>query len=447
MDNGGSTTSTTNTPSDTTPTTDDNKSTTSTTPTVTEPIAVEPDATRPDVTEPTTAEPTQPSTQPTTPSGTGNNNSSTGDTEDPAPPTGSVPTPETLTIEKNALTLYAGDTATIKATYNGTKTLSWSSDNTSVASVNNGTVTALKAGTAKIIVKAGSLTAECTVTVLANTIPDPDPVTLVITTKNNTEIYVGDTLQIQYDYSGDKSKLTWRSTYTDTITVDKNGKITGVAAGNSIITVTDGTLTRRVNIYVNARETEPEYAKVTSITPNSFNAPLSNGIVKFAGDYMSFKAYTMPVESNRVVKVSSTNSNVVSVSSSFDAYSNDNYITLNFKSSGNATIIVESADGAVKLSYSIQVRSGYSCNPGSGQLTPEQFVSCVNGVIQENGVTVNTSKGWREFTLSDSELTWAKARGVAESSIHEFWLVGKTSMGLSYHGTNADGKHVFYIHR
>jgi uncharacterized protein YjdB len=276
--------------------------------------------------------------------------------------------------------------------------------------------------------------------------PPPTTPTLVITTKNNTEIYVGETLQIQYEYSGDDSKLTWISTYTDTITVDKYGVITGVAAGNSIITVTDGTLTRRVNIYVNARETEPELPKATSIEPSSFNAPLSNGIVKFAGDYMSFKVTAKPYGCNPNIVVTTSNSSVVTVSWKLNEY-DINVITLNFKSSGNATITVKAADGEGILSYSIQVRSGYSCNPGSGQLTPEQFVSCVNGVIQENSVTVNTSKGYREFTLSDSELTWAKARGVAESSIHEFWYIGNTSMGLSYQGLNEDGRHIFYIHR
>ena len=84
-------------------------------------------------------------------------------------------TPKTVTgvsLDKTTLTLSKGSNATLKATINpsdaATKTVSWTSSNTSVASVNSsGQVTAVSAGTATITVKTvdGGKTATCTVTV------------------------------------------------------------------------------------------------------------------------------------------------------------------------------------------------------------------------------------------------------------------------------------------
>ena len=79
-----------------------------------------------------------------------------------------------VTLDKTTLSLEEGATGQLKATVAPTnatnKAVSWSSDTTTVATVDNtGKVTAVKAGTAKITVKTtdGSKTAVCTVTVTA----------------------------------------------------------------------------------------------------------------------------------------------------------------------------------------------------------------------------------------------------------------------------------------
>lgn len=74
-----------------------------------------------------------------------------------------------VTLDKTTAELKVGETATLTATVapeNATdKTVTWSSDNEVVATVENGVVTAVGAGTATITAKAGDYEATCEVTV------------------------------------------------------------------------------------------------------------------------------------------------------------------------------------------------------------------------------------------------------------------------------------------
>lgn len=79
-----------------------------------------------------------------------------------------------ITLNKTACTLTVGNTSSLNVSYSpsnttDSKVVTWTSSNSSVASVSGGTVTAKKAGTATITAKAGSKTAKCTVTVKAKT--------------------------------------------------------------------------------------------------------------------------------------------------------------------------------------------------------------------------------------------------------------------------------------
>ena len=75
-----------------------------------------------------------------------------------------------ITLNKTNVTLEEGKTTTLTATVSPSdatnKTVTWSSDNTNVATVNNGTVTAKKAGTANITARSNNgKTATCKVTI------------------------------------------------------------------------------------------------------------------------------------------------------------------------------------------------------------------------------------------------------------------------------------------
>ena len=78
---------------------------------------------------------------------------------------------ESVTLDKNTLTLKPGETGTLTAAVTpentSDKPVVWASSDETVATVENGTVTALKPGTATITAACGSVTASTTVTVLA----------------------------------------------------------------------------------------------------------------------------------------------------------------------------------------------------------------------------------------------------------------------------------------
>jgi uncharacterized protein YjdB len=84
------------------------------------------------------------------------------------------PTVSSVVLDKTAATIKVGETVTLTATVNDglTPALTWVSDNTAVATVENGVVTAVKAGTANITVTAAEgVTATVAVTVTAAPAP------------------------------------------------------------------------------------------------------------------------------------------------------------------------------------------------------------------------------------------------------------------------------------
>ena len=146
---------------------------------------------------------------------------------------------ESVTLDQTSLALAVGGTATLAATVlpadAADKSVTWSSDKPSVATVDgSGKVTAVAEGTAVITVTTtdGGFTATCTVTV-SNTVVH---VTSVSLNKTELEMTEGDTetlvATVKPDNATDKS-VTWESSETKVATVDANGKVTAVSAGVS----------------------------------------------------------------------------------------------------------------------------------------------------------------------------------------------------------------------
>ena len=351
----------------------------------------------------------------------------------------------TLKLSTTEMKLEVGKTATLTVSYDGENPLTWNY-NSKYVSVSNGVVSAKAEGTVYITVTDGFKQAQCKVIITASGggTTKPTPKTLKINTPRYTEIVVGSTLQIDYTYDGDKSDLTWESDNTAYFTVNSNGLVTAKSVGSTGVFVTDGNLSAYVPLTVVAPKETVTYPTTTELSRYNENAPLYDGVVKYAGDSMKFVVESLPKDSNPDTKVTSSNSSVVSVSCTQDG--RKTRVNLSFKSAGTATIKITSADGAKTLTYNITVKSGYACNPGSGTLTPEQFVNAYNGVIKANGMsTSGMPTGHLVLTLSPSELTWAKARREAEGIFHEWWAIGYRTIVLTYERTDENGNYVFAV--
>ena len=144
-----------------------------------------------------------------------------------------------VSLDHTELAIEIGKTETLSATVlpeeATRKTVTWSSDNSSVATVNSsGVVTARSGGETKIRAKADGKEAVCVVTVTV-------PASGITLNKGETTLCVGDdetlTAKIAPDDVTDKS-ITWKSNLPGIASVDEYGKVTGVAEGDAIITAT-----------------------------------------------------------------------------------------------------------------------------------------------------------------------------------------------------------------
>lgn len=137
------------------------------------------------------------------------------------------------------------------------KSVTWSSSNPSVATVNSGAVTAKGRGTAIITVKTndGGKTATCTVTVTGSNIH----VTDVSLNKTSLTIEEGKTTKLTASVSPanatDKT-LSWSSSNTSVATVSSDGTVTAKAEGKATITVKtkDGGKTASCSITVTKKQ-------------------------------------------------------------------------------------------------------------------------------------------------------------------------------------------------
>ena len=146
---------------------------------------------------------------------------------------------ESVTLDKTTLSLAVGETAQLAATVKPDdatdKNVSWTSSDESVAKVDNGKVTAIKAGKATIIAKCGGKTAECAVTVTV-------PTGSVTLDKTTLSLAIGETATltatVKPDDATDKN-VAWASS-DESVAKVANGKVTAVKAGKATITAKCG---------------------------------------------------------------------------------------------------------------------------------------------------------------------------------------------------------------
>lgn len=149
-----------------------------------------------------------------------------------------------IVLNKTSATLNVGENVQLNASVSPSsatnKSVSWTSDNTSVATVSgNGLVTAKSAGNAIITCKANDGSGEkatCTITVKEPV--KPESITL---NKKNASLTEGETLQLTATVNpsdAEDKTVIWISDNTGVATVDGNGLVTAMRAGTANIIAT-----------------------------------------------------------------------------------------------------------------------------------------------------------------------------------------------------------------
>ena len=204
---------------------------------------------------------------------------------------------ESVTLDKTAAELTVGGelllNAVVKPDNTTNKAVTWSSDKPAVATVENGKVKAIAAGTAKITAATvNGKTAICNVTVKAKDEPEVILPAEVRLNMPSAEFTVGDQIQLTATVlpsnAADKS-ITWTSDKPAVATVE-NGKVKAIAAGEAKITAaTVNGKTAVCNVTVKAKD-EPEVILPTEVRLNMPSAEFS------VGDQLQLTASVLPAD-------------------------------------------------------------------------------------------------------------------------------------------------------
>ena len=291
---------------------------------------------------------------------------------------------ETLTLTSAIAPLNASNTA-----------VSWSSSDETVATVANGVVTALKAGTATITVTTedGSKTAECVVTVEEAT-PTVDKVTITAA-DNATTVATGGTLQLSAVVTGTNNPaqtVTWSIKSGATATgasVSDSGLLTaGTVAGSVTIVATstvDNTKSDEITIEV--------VVPVTSVSLDYATATLQVGGTQ-----------TLNVTFN---PTNATNKNVTWSTSDDTVATVANGVVTALKA-GTATITVTTEDGSKTATCVVTVEA-------AGTKTTHSFTASDltedSGTISYDCISITRATSGKVFTAksftgSSDDVSW-----------------------------------------
>ena len=221
-----------------------------------------------------------------------------------------------ILLDKTALSLTKGDTATLVATINPTnatnKNITWSSSNDNIVSVSNGNITAKNEGTATITATSSNgKTATCTISVklpevkpVVKPIVKPVEVSSITLRETDCTIAVNTSLQLNATVlptNASNKTITWSSSDNSIAKVDKNGVVKGIKPGKVTITVkTSNNKTATCIIRVNIPAKSISLNK-TSLTINKGST--QNLTVNFNPTNTTSKVITWKSSNNNIATV------------------------------------------------------------------------------------------------------------------------------------------------
>ena len=172
-----------------------------------------------------------------------------------------------ISLNKASTSLKKGGSDTLSVSYNPdntteSKSVTWSSSDSKIATISDGKITAIAPGTAVITAKVGNHMATCKVTVTV-------PMTSIELNKTSASINKGKTIALSVTCSPadttDSKAVSWTSSNNNVATVSSTGVVTGKGAGTATITGKVGNYTATCKVTVNVPMTGIKLDK-TSIT-------------------------------------------------------------------------------------------------------------------------------------------------------------------------------------
>lgn len=164
-----------------------------------------------------------------------------------------------VTVSLNSVSLEVGQWTNITATASDNSTITWSSSDSAIATVDNtGKITGVSSGNATITAASATAKATVKVTVTAST-------TQITISKTSLTLEVGQSELLTASIS-DGSTLSWISSDSRIATVDANGQVTAVAAGVTMISATNGAKYASCQVTVNAKSVSVDSVKNELLT-------------------------------------------------------------------------------------------------------------------------------------------------------------------------------------
>lgn len=304
-----------------------------------------------------------------------------------------------VTLDKEELMLKPGETSTLTATVlpenAANKSVTWTSSNTSIATVDaNGIVTAKSVGTATVTVTTtdGGKTATCSVIV------DPITVTSVSLNKTTLSLIKGGTETLVATIipsNATDQTVIWTSSNTSVATVDSSGKVTAISGGSATITASVGGMTATCAVTVTA--------PVTGVSLNKASLSLTKGSTE------TLTATITPSDAtNKTVTWSSSNTAVATV---------DSNGKVTAVAGGTATITVKTSDGNKTATCAVTVTvpvTGVSLNKSSMTLSGMNATGSLTATVTPTDATdknvIWSSSNTSVATVSDG-IVFAKGGG------------------------------------
>ena len=240
-----------------------------------------------------------------------------------------------ITLACDSVNLCVYESIFLSYSYDGEKSVEWSTSDNSVVGVENGKITAKKVGNATISVSDGEVSDTCSVVVSS-----VDYSRLTFTGVSEKEMYVGDSLNLNVGVQFDGENIAlpefnYQSTNADIVSVSNNS-ITANSVGKATINLTAeiGGITTGCAVNVNVIPTGKVVIGASKI---SFDAIDSYGLANTT--FVDVKVYEKNVlQNNAEISFKSLNSQIFTVSSDGE---------LTAVCSGSADLVVEyvGADG------------------------------------------------------------------------------------------------------